>query len=66
MVLISINNTEAREKLNTQLKKTEEKIKEIEESLNTLKNFKLRVMGGLETLDMLEAAEPEEINNTET
>jgi hypothetical protein len=61
-----MNNTEAREKLNIQLKKTEEKIKEIEESLKNLKDFKLRIMGGLETLDMLEAAEPEEINNTET
>jgi len=61
-----MNNTEAREKLNDQLSKVEDKIKELEDSLLTVKEFKLKVLGGLETLDMLEAAEPEEINNTET
>ena len=61
-----MNNKEAREKLNDQLSKVEDKIKELEDSLLTVKEFKLKVMGGLETLDMLEATEPEEINNTET
>jgi len=61
-----MKNSEAREKLNDQLSKVDDKIKEVEESLKNLKEFKLKVMGGLETLDMLEAAEPEEINNTET
>jgi cell division protein FtsB len=61
-----MNNTEARAKLEDQMKKILEKEKELEESMKNLQDFKLKVRGGLETLDMLEAAEPKEINNTET
>lgn len=61
-----MNNKEARAKLEDQMKQILEKEKELEDSMSNLKDFKLKVRGGLETLDMLEAAEPEEINNTET
>lgn len=61
-----MTNNEAREKLNDQLSKVEDKIKEVEESLKNLKEFRLKVLGGLETLDMLELAESEEINSVDT
>ena len=61
-----METSEARKKLEEQLKIVEEKIIAAEEQLQNLKDFKLKVRGGLETLDMLEAGEPEEINNTET
>lgn len=61
-----MESSEARQKLNEQLKKVEEKLEELEKNLVNLKEFRLKVLGGIETLDMLEAPEPEEINNTET
>lgn len=61
-----METSEARKKLEEQLEKVTEKIKELETNLVNFKEFKLKVQGGLETLDMLESSDSEEINNSET
>jgi len=43
-----------------QLSKTEKQITELEENLTKLKEYKLKLIGGLETLDLLNTEEPTE------
>lgn len=43
-----------KENFNTQIKSTNEQIIDFEEQLNKLKEYKLKLLGGLETLELLE------------
>lgn len=63
-----METSEARTKLEEQLKLANERIEELEKNLIGLKEFKLKVQGGIETLDMIETPETSEenLNNSET
>jgi hypothetical protein len=50
-----------------QLQKTKEKIAELEDELDKAKEYKFKLIGGLETLELLEdKQEPNEINTIST
>lgn len=46
--------TSLKENFNTQIKSTNEQIIDLEEQLNKLKEYKFKLFGGLETLELLE------------
>lgn len=46
-----------RDNFNNQIKTTSEQIVQLEEQLEKLKEYKLKLVGGLETLDLLEQSE---------
>jgi hypothetical protein len=55
-----MNYDELKENFNTQLKEVGEKITTGEQEIAKLKEYQLKLQGGLETLDLL-SKEPEEI-----
>ena len=57
---------EIKKSFEEQIVKTEKQIKELEENLVKAKEYKIKLQGGLETLELLNQESPEEINNTET
>lgn len=57
---------EIKKSFEEQIVKTEKQIKELEENLVKAKEYKIKLQGGLETLELLNQKNPEEINNTET
>lgn len=70
--LLSMNTQDLKTNFNNQLKEIEEKIAQIQSELNKAKEYKLKLEGGLETLELLEKSstvdeipmQPGEINNT--
>lgn len=61
-----MDSTELKEKLEGQLEGTEKQIRNLEESLAKAKEYLIKLQGGLETLELLDSDNKEEINNTET
>ena len=55
-----MDTEQLRENFKNQLKEVDAKIQNLETELNTAKEYKLKLIGGLETLDLL-SKEPEEI-----
>lgn len=55
-----MDTTKLRENFQSQLKEIDEKISTIQEELTKAQEYKLKLQGGLETLDLL-SKEPEEI-----
>lgn len=55
-----MDTTQLRENFQTQLAEIEGKIVKIQEELNKAQEYKLKLQGGLETLDLL-SKEPEDI-----
>jgi|TARA_B100001079_G_scaffold241949_1_gene227732 hypothetical protein len=54
-----------RTELTRQLGETETKITTTEKSLTELKEYRIKIIGGLETLDLLESPDPVELGKTE-
>lgn len=50
-----------RSEFTRQLAETETKITSTEKSLTELKEYRIKVIGGLETLDLLESPDPDEL-----
>ena len=50
-----------RSEFTRQLSETETKISTTEKSLNELKEYRIKIIGGLETLDLLESPDPDEL-----
>jgi|TARA_B100000214_G_C23967410_1_gene628457 hypothetical protein len=50
-----------RSELTRQLGETETKITTQEKSLTELKEYRIKIIGGLETLDLLESPDPDEL-----
>ena len=61
-----MDSTELKEKLEGQLEGTEKQIRNLEESLAKAKEYLIKLQGGLETLELLDSDNKEEINNTKT
>ena len=61
-----MDSTELKEKLEGQLEGTEKQIRNLEESLAKAKEYLIKLQGGLETLELIDSDNKEEINNTET
>jgi hypothetical protein len=55
-----MDTTKLRENFQSQLKEIDEKISTIQEELTKAQEYKLKLQGGLETLDLL-SKEPEDI-----
>ena len=55
-----MNYDELKENFNTQLKEVTEKITKGEEEIAKLKEYKLKLQGGLETLELLSSKEETE------
>ena len=49
-----MNSVELKQNFTNQLNETSEKISKYEEELEKLKEYKLKLVGGLETLELLE------------
>lgn len=59
-----MDNTKIKENFNNQLQKIKEKIIELEDELEKAKEYKFKLIGGLETLELLENEEgTNELNN---
>ena len=54
-----MNSVELKQNFTNQLNNTSEKISKYEEELEKLKEYKLKLVGGLETLELLEKQEEE-------
>ena len=54
-----------RQNFQNQLKDVEEKISKLSEELENAKEYKLKLQGGMETLDLLEQEQPAETVETE-
>ena len=54
-----------RQNFQNQLKDVEEKISKLSEELENAKEYKLKLQGGMETLDLLEQEQPTETVETE-
>tara|TARA_B100000902_G_C26683539_1_gene608977 strand:+ start:330 stop:533 length:204 start_codon:yes stop_codon:yes gene_type:complete len=54
-----------RTELTRQLGETETKITTTEKSLTELKEYRIKIIGGLETLDLLESPDPDELAKPE-
>ena len=50
-----------RSEFTRQLSETEVKITSAEKSLTELKEYRIKIIGGLETLDLLESPDPDEL-----
>ena len=50
-----------RSEFTRQLSDTETKISTTEKSLTELKEYRIKIIGGLETLDLLESPDPDEL-----
>lgn len=50
-----------RSEFTRQLSETETKISTTEKSLTELKEYRIKIIGGLETLDLLESPDPDEL-----
>lgn len=48
-----MDTTETKKYLETQLEKAEKQIRDLEETLAKTKEFKLKLLGGLETIELL-------------
>lgn len=55
-----MDTTQLKENFQTQLKEIEVKISQLQEELNKAQEYKLKLQGGLETLELL-SKEPEDI-----
>lgn len=59
-----MDTTQLKENFQNQLKEIDGKISQLQEELNKAQEYKLKLQGGLETLDLL-SKEPEEIPTPE-
>lgn len=58
--------SEIKKSFEEQILKTEKQISDLEENLKKAKEYKIKLQGGLETLDLLNQETTEEINSSDT